>query len=185
MIKKNLLIGIGLSVFLFALSFILYLNFSYLGAKDKEVENLIFGQFKWLLILINLKLLMAYLIIGLIIAAFSLLLKINKIYNILLFNMFFWFMFWVRGIKLLPQLFTEQLYNKGFVLKYFQLLITDFTPLFLVYFIFIATIIAIGIKNKRLPYSFLIIGISLLVIVKFKESSITPSPKLLTAGPMY
>ncbi len=173
MVKKNLLIGIGLPVFLFGLSFVLYLNFSYLGATDKEVENLIFGQFKWLLILINLKLLMAYLIIGLVVAAFSHLLKIKKMYNILLFNIFFWFMFWIRGIKLFPQLYTEQLYTKGFVLKYFQILITDFIPFFLIYLIFIAAIIAIGIKNKRLPYAFLIIGISFLVIVKFKESAIT------------
>ena len=85
MIKKNLLIGPGLGVFLFGLSFVLYLNFSYLGATDKEVESLIFNQFKWLLILINLKILLAYIIIGLIAGTFSLLLKIEKIYNILLF----------------------------------------------------------------------------------------------------
>ncbi len=172
MVKKNLLIGPGLAFFLFGLSFVLYLNFSYLGATDKEVESLIFSQFRWLLILINLKILLAYIIIGLIAAAFSLLLKIEKIYNILLFNTFFWFMFWVRAIKIFPQLFTEQLYTKGFVLKYFQVLITDFTPFFLVYLIFIATIIAIGIKNKRLMYSFLIIGLSFLMIAKCKESAV-------------
>ena len=170
--KNNILTSAGFSVFLFAITFVLYLKFSYMGARNKEIEDFIFNNFKLLLLRINLKILLAYIILGLVIGVFSLLLNIKKKRNILLFNMFFWFMFWIRGIKLYPQMFTEQLYRKGALLKYFQVLITDFTPFFLIYLVFIITIVAISIRTKRVIYSLLILVISLSLVVKFKTGPV-------------
>lgn len=172
MVKKNILLGLGLAVFLFGLSFVLYLNFTYLGATNKEIEDIVFGQFKMLLALSNLKILLAYLVVGLVIAGFSILLKIEKLHYILLFNMFIWFMFWVRGIKIYPQLFRDQLFTRGFVLKYFQVFVTDFLPLFAIYVIYILIIAAVGIVNKRLPHALLIIAVSFLMILRINVSAV-------------
>lgn len=173
-IIKNILISIGFSVFLFAITFVLYLNFSYMGVRNKEMETIIFSNFKGLLVWINLKILVVYIVIGLIIGGFSWLLKIRKKRYILLFNMFFWFMFWIRGIKCYPQLFMEQLYRKGVLLKYFQVLITDFTPIIVIYIIFIVTILAISIINKRVTAAFVILLTCLLLVIKFDVSPVNP-----------
>ncbi|MCP4214979.1 MAG: sulfatase-like hydrolase/transferase [bacterium] len=173
MIKKNIWLSLGLGLFLFIISFVLYLNFTYMGAANKEIEELIFGQFKGLLLMVNLKILLAYLTVALIVAGFAILLKLKKIHTILLFNIFFWFMFWIRGIKLFPQLFIQQLFSKGFVLKYFQVLVTDHIPFFLIHGLFILTIIAVGVINKRWIYSFIIIGVSFLIVAKIPEFAVT------------
>ncbi|UCH93926.1 MAG: sulfatase-like hydrolase/transferase [Candidatus Aminicenantes bacterium] len=171
-IVKNILISVGFSIFLFALTFVLYLNFSYMGVRNKEIETTIFTNFKGFLFRTNLKIMVVYIVIGLIIGGFSWLLKIKKKRYILLFSMFFWFIFWVRGIKCYPQMFAEQLYRKGGLLKYFQVLITDFIPLVVIFIIFIVTIIAISIKNKRVIYSFVIIFLSSLLVIKFDVSPV-------------
>lgn len=183
-IIKNILISVGFSIFLFAITFVLYLNFSYMGVRNKEMEAIIFSNFKGLLVLINLKILAVYIVIGLIIGGFSWLLKIEKKRYILLFNIFFWFMFWIRGIKCYPQMYMEQLYQKGGLLKYFQILVTDFTPFILIYIIFIVTILAISIINKCVPVAFLILLFCLLIMIKFNVSPISnknprPAPNVL------
>ncbi|MCP5048525.1 MAG: sulfatase-like hydrolase/transferase [bacterium] len=163
-IKKSLLVSLGFSLFLFVISFLLYMSFSYMGGRNKQIEDLIFSEYKLLLTWINLKIFLAYIAIAIITSIFCLLLKIGKKRYILLFNMFYWFMFWVRGIKLYPQMFSEQLFNKGGLFKYFQLVITDYTPFALIYGIFAAVILGIGIKNKRLGGSFAILAVSFLMI---------------------
>lgn len=179
-ILNNILISGGFSIFLFAITFALYLNFSYMGVRNKEMENIIFSNFKGLLVWINLKILVAYIVIGLIIGGFSWLLKIKKKRNILLFNLFFWFMFWIRGIKCYPQMFIEQIYRKGGLLKYFQVLITDFTPFIVIYIIFIAVILAISIINKRVTAAFVILLLSLLLVIKI---DVSPSCHKKTGNP--
>ncbi|MGD2090809.1 MAG: sulfatase-like hydrolase/transferase [Candidatus Aminicenantes bacterium] len=171
-IVKNIFISLGFSIFLFAITFALYLNFSYMGARNKEMETIIFNNFKGLLVWINLKILLVYIVIGLIIGGFSWLLKIKKKRYILLFTMFFWLMFWIRGIKCYPQMFIEQLYRQGGLLKYFQVLITDFTPYILIYIIFIVTILAIAIVNKRVIAGFVILLVCSLLVIKFDVSPI-------------
>lgn len=171
-IAKNIFISIGFSIFLFAITFVLYLNFSYMGVRNKEMETIVFSNFKGLLVWINLKILVVYIVIGFIIGGFSWLLKIKKKRCILFFNMFFWFMYWIRGIKCYPQMYIEQLYRKGGLLKYFQVLITDFTPFIVIYIIFIGTILAISIINKRVPAAFVILLLSLLLVIKFDVSPI-------------
>ncbi|NIM18444.1 MAG: sulfatase-like hydrolase/transferase [Candidatus Aminicenantes bacterium] len=168
----NILVSIGFSAFIFFISFVLFLNFSYMGAKNEEIETFIFKNFKSLLLSINLKILLGYIIIGLIIGLFSLLLKIEKKRYILLFNFFVWFMFWIRAVKFFPKLFAESLFRKGGLLKYFQVIVTDFTPLWLIYLIFIAVIIAISIKNKRVIYALPILLLCLLLVVKFKVTPV-------------
>jgi arylsulfatase A-like enzyme len=186
-ILKNIFIGVGFSLFLFIITFVLYLNFSYMGARNKEIETILFSDFKGLLVRINLKILLVYIVIGLIIGGFSWLLKIKKKRYILLFNLFFWFMSWIRGIKCYPQMFMEQLYRKGGLLKYFQVLITDFTPFIVIYIIFIATILAIAVINKRVTAALVILLSCLLLVIKFDVSPIAykknenprPAPNVL------
>lgn len=186
-ILKNIFISVGFSIFLFTITFVLYLNFSYMGVRNKEMETIIFSNFKGLLVWINLKILLVYIVIGLIIGGFSCLLKLNKKRYILLFNMFFWFMFWIRGIKCYPQMYMEQLYRKGGLLKYFQVLITDFTPFIVIYIIFFMTILAISIIKKRVTAPFVILLSCLLIVTKFDVSPINqkknenphPAPNVL------
>lgn len=186
-ILKNIFISSGFSIFLFIITFVLYLNFSYMGARNKEMETIIFSNFKGLLVRINLKILLVYMVIGLIIGGFSWLLKIKKKWYILLFNGFFWFMFWIRGIKCYPQMFMDQLYRKGGLLKYFQVLITDFTPFIVIYIIFIVTILAIAVINKRVTAALVILLSCLLLVIKFevppidhkKNENPGPAPNVL------
>lgn len=166
-IKRNILLSFGWSLFLFIMAFVLYLKFSYMGVRNEEIEKMVFSNFKALLLFINLKILLIYLIIGFMIGIFTLLLDLKKKRYVLLFNAFVWFMFWARGIKLYPQMFSEQLYRQGGLLKYFQVLITDFTPMVLIYIIFTGTIIAIAIKNKRVIHSLFIILVCSVMVVHF------------------
>lgn len=171
-LRKNIPVSLLFAFSIFILSFFLYLNFSYMGETDKDVEALIFTNFIPLIILVNLKILLVYLLVGAAVGLFTILLKIERKRDILKFNIFFWFMFWVRGIKLFPQLFKEQLYFKGAFLKYFQILITDYVPLALIYLVFIAVVFIIAFKNRRIPAFFVIILLSTLAIVRFKVSPI-------------
>jgi hypothetical protein len=167
LVNKNILLSLGFSVFLFLITLVLYLNFSYMGARLKEVEEIIFNNFKLLLFWINLKILLAYLVIGLVIGIFSLLLKIEKKRYILLFNFLSWFLFWARAVKSFPQLFSDQLFRNNGLPKYFQILITDFVPYWLIYFVFIAVIAVVSIVKKRVWASIVIVGVCALFIVKF------------------
>ncbi len=166
-IKKALLLSIGFYLFFFFITFVLYLNFSYMGAKNKAIENLIFANFKWLLAWSSIKIFIVYLIIGLIVGIFTLLLKIAKKRFILLFNFFFMFMFWVYGIKIYPQMYNEQLFRRGGLLKYFQIFITDYVPLVVIFAVFIVTVVAVAIKQKRLVYVLPVILLPCLLILRF------------------
>ena len=167
-ITRNILTSTAFSFFLFASTFVFYLNFSYMGVRNKEMETFIFSHFKGFLVWVNLKILLVYMIIGLIIGVFSWLLNLKKNLSILLFNTFFWFMFWIRGIKYYPQMFLEQLYRKGGLLKLFQVVITDFIPLLAMYFIFVATIIVIAVIKRRVIYAFVIILLAFLLITQWE-----------------
>lgn len=168
--RRNILLSLGWAFFLFIISFALYLNFSYMGVRNEQIEKIVFSNFKMFLFLVNMKILTAYLVIGLIVGIFTLLLGLEKKRYILLFNVFFWFMFWVRSIKLFPQMYTEQLYRHGGLLKYFQVLVTDFTPMILIYIIFIGAVLAISIKNKRLAHSVLVLLVCSLFVTHFNVS---------------
>jgi len=143
-----------------------------MGVSDKNIESIILKNFMTTIILCTLKILLVYLLLGILIGFFSILLRIRKTRNILLFNIFFWLIFWIRGIKLFPQLYKGELYLKGTFLKYFQMFITDYIPLFVIYLLFVSVILTISIKNKRIPFSFIIILFSLIFIVKFKVSPV-------------
>ncbi len=143
-----------------------------MGETDKNIEELIFSNFVFVIMTANLKILVLYLVVGLMIGSFSLLLGIQKKRNIFKFNMFFWFIFWIRGIKLFPQLFKEQLYNKGESLKFFQIFITDFVPLFMIYILFLVTILVIAVHNKRIPAFFIVAGLCLLLIARFSVAPV-------------
>lgn len=171
-IGKNLLVSVGFSVFLFLITYLLYLDFSYMGTRNEEMEALIMNNYKMKLLGIHLKILLAYIVIGLMIGLFSVLLKLKKKRFVLLFNMFYWFIFWVHGMKLYPQMFIDQLYARGGVLKYFQLFITDIVPFVAMYILFAAVILSIAFISKRLPHALVVIVFSFLLIARFDVSPV-------------
>lgn len=168
--RKNISLSSIFAFSVFSFSLLLYLNLSYMGVSDKSIESVIFKNFITTIILCALKVLLVYLLLGILIGFFSILLRIRKTRSILLFNIFFWLIFWIRGIKLFPQLYKGELYLKGTFLKYFQVLITDYIPLFAIYLLFVLVIFAISIKNKRIPFFFVIILLSSVFIAKFEVS---------------
>lgn len=166
-LSKNIAPSLGFSAFLFIISFVLYLDFAYLGVRNREVEDFVFANYKLLVLWVNVKILLTYLAVGLMMGLFTVLLNLEKKRYVLLFNGFFWFMTWIRGIKMLPQMFVEQLYRKGGIAKYFQVLITDFVPFIAIYIIFAGVIFAVAIKKKRVVAAFVIMLLSFLMVVRF------------------
>jgi hypothetical protein len=139
-----------------------------MGATDKKIEEYVFSHYSWFLILYNLKILLTYFLFGSIILLFSILLAIKRKRMIFVFNFIVWFLFWIRGVKMFPQLFKEQLYNHSSFLKYFQIFITDYLSMTYIYIMFIAVIMFIGIRNKRYYQVFIVLLISFLLIYNFK-----------------
>jgi hypothetical protein len=175
-IQKNLWIGLVWALLLFVLSFVFFFNISYMGVRDKTIEKVITDNFKGVIIFFNLKILLFYFIAALIIAVFSLLLHIEKKINIFLFQVFVWFWFLLKGIKISPQLFVEPLYMKGGLLKGLQVLITDPIPLFAIYAIFPLVIMALAWKKKRLLHGLLIIALVAAFIFPFKSRAVPTQP---------
>ena len=172
---------------LFLLSFVLYGQFSIMGVTNVQVQTYVVTHFWKFILLYNLKILVFYIFIAFISALFSRMLLLNNTLSILGFNLILWGFYWIRGIKLYPQMFVEQLYNKGGILKFIQILITDYTPLWMIYIIFSGLLLIIGWKKKRI---YAALGISALValsIVKFHISPLsnpasTPMPNVLILG---
>ena len=170
--KKHIWIGLSLSLLLFALSFILFFNFSYMGVRDPQAEKIITANFKAIIVLFNLKILLLYGLVALIVSLFSLALKIERRGNIFLFHMFFWSWFLLRGVKVSPQLFVEPFYMKGGGLKSLQIFITDLLPLWGIYAVLPLAILAVAWRKKRLPHGLAIIALVALFIFPFKTSAV-------------
>jgi hypothetical protein len=125
--------------------------------------------------------------VALIVAIFSLLLKLEKKINILLFHIFFWFWFLLKAVKISPQLFVEPLYMKGGLLKSLQVFITDAMPLFVIYAIFPLVIMVMAWKKKRLAHGLLIIALVAAFIFPFKTRAVptekpAQNPNILFMG---
>lgn len=185
--KKHFGIGLSWSLLLFALSFILFFNFSYMGVRDPSAEKIITANFKTVIILFNLKILLAYLIIALFVSLFSLLLKLERKGYIFLFHMFVWFWFLLRAVKISPQLFVEPLYSKGLLLKNLQIFITDRLPLWVIFVIFPLVVLAAAWRKKRLAQGLAIITLVALFIFPFKTAAAKSSsaglpPNILVMG---
>lgn len=184
--KKTVLISLSFGLALFLLSFLFYFNFSYMGARDKEVEKFLLDNFVLLIIAFNLKILFFYSLFSFLIGCFSFLLNIKKTLNIILFQVFVWFFFWVRAVKLLPQLFDDQLYHRGGVLKIFQIIITDMTPFLVIYGLFVLILLLIAFYKRRFLYGMFIVLLCFLFAMRFKVSSMEPGlnhrPNILVLG---
>jgi hypothetical protein len=177
-IKKHLRISLFLAAFLFALSFILFFNFSYMGVRDPTAEKIITGSFKTIILLFNLKIMLVYGLVALFVALFSWLLGIRRRGFIFLFSLFVWSWFLLRAIKVSPQLFVEPLYARGGLLMKLQVFITDGLPLWAIYALLPLAVLAIGWKNKRLPHGLVVIALIAAFIFPFK----TPAIKAQKAG---
>jgi arylsulfatase A-like enzyme len=171
-IKKNLWVGLSLAALLFALSFILFFDFSYMGVRDPAAEKIITGSFKAVILLFNLKILLFYGLVALFISLFSWLLKIERRGFIFLFHLFIWSWFLLRAIKVSPQLFVEPLYSKGGLLMKLQVFITDVLPLWAIYALLPLVLLAVAWRKKRLPHALAIIALIAVFIFPFKTAAV-------------
>jgi hypothetical protein len=167
-IKKNIWIGLSLAALLFALSFILFFNISYMGVRDPSAEKIITGSFKMVIVLFNLKILIAYCLVALFISLFSWLLKIENRGFIFLFHLFVWSWFMLRAVKISPQLFVDAMYSKGGLLMKLQVFITDSLSLWVIYAIFPLVVLIIAWIKKRLPHALVIMVLVAAFIFPFK-----------------
>jgi hypothetical protein len=170
--KKNLWIGLSLAALLFALSFILFFDFSYMGVRDPSAEKIITGNFKTIIVLFNLKILLVYFAVSLFIALFSWLLHIERRGNIFLFHAFVWSWFLLRAIKISPQLFVEPLYSKGGMLQKMQVFITDSLPLWTIYVMFPLVVLLVAWRKKRLPHGLAVIALIAAFVFPFKTPAV-------------
>ncbi len=166
--KKNFIYSLLFSFILFVLSIIFYAKFSYMGVTNSDIQNYIINNYKTYILLYNIKILLFYLLIAAIISVFLILLKLNKSKEIIIFNLFIWFFFWLRAIKIYPQMFTEQLFLKGGILKYYQIFITDFIPLWSIYLLFAIVIVFISYKKKSYIGGMIIIITLFLILYPYK-----------------
>jgi hypothetical protein len=165
---KNILTGVLFSLSLFVFSVISNLSFSYMGVSDAQITQMIIRNFKKFLILYNLKIFFFYIGLGLLIGLLAMLLGIKRKRGVLFFSVFFWGFFWLRAIKIFPQLFVSVLYNNGGVRRYFQIFVTDFLPLVVIYGLFVLIVAAIGVRKKRLIGAGLVLLVSFLLVVHIR-----------------
>ena len=168
-LKKNLLVGVFVAAFIFVGSILLNFSFSYMGVSDKSATALIIRNYKSFLIIYHLKILLAYVGIGLIAGWFSWLLKISRRIPNILFQLFFWVMFWVRAVQIFPQLFLPQLFNRGGFFKGLQLFLTDVVPIALPEVLFAAVILGIALRKRRIVFGLAILLAAAGFIIKFKH----------------
>ncbi len=166
--KKNFIFSLLTSFTIFIISVLLYAKFSYMGVSNSEIQNYIMKHYKGYILGYNLKILFYYLLIGGFIAVFSIFLKIKKVKIIILFNLLIWVFFWIRAIKIYPQMFAEQLFLKGWILKHFQIFITDFLPLWSVYILFVSVIVYMAYKKKTYMGGGLILFVLFLILYPYK-----------------
>lgn len=165
--SKYIWTGLAWSILLFIISFLLFFNFSYMGVRDAQVEKMVRDNYAVFIILYNLKILAVYIFISLIVAACAALLKVQKWWGIVAFELFVWMPFWCFAVKLHPQLFMEQLYNKGGLRQGLQLLITDFMPLYFPFALLAAGILFLAWRKKRLWAGGLVIVLGSLLVIRF------------------
>jgi hypothetical protein len=170
--KRNLWIGLILAALLFVLSFILFFNFSYMGVRDPSAEKIITGNFKAIIVLFNLKILLVYFLVALFIALFSWLLDIRRRGTIFLFQAFVWCWFLLRAIKVSPQLFVEPLYSKGGMLRGLQVLITDVVPLWSIYALLPLVVLLIAWRRKRPLHGLAILVLVVAFVFPFKTAAV-------------
>lgn len=171
-IRKHLGIGLFLAALLFALSFILFFNFSYMGVRDQTAEKIITGSFKMVILLFNLKILLVYGLVALFMAMFSLLLHLERRLTIFLFHLFVWSWFLLRAVKVSPQLFVDALYSKGGVLQDFQVFVTDVLPLWAVYLVLPLVVMLTAWRKKRLWHGAIIMAVVVFFIFPFKTPAL-------------
>jgi len=171
-VKKHLVIGLSLAALLFALSFILFFDFSYMGVRDPTAEKIITGNFKTVILLFNLKILLVYGLAALFIAMFSLLLRLERRGTIFLLHLFVWSWFLLRAVKVSPQLFVDPLYSKGGVLRGLQVFITDVLPLWAITLAFPLVVMLIAWRKKRWWHGVIIIAMIVAFIFPFETPAI-------------
>ncbi len=177
-LKSHLLTSMFVAGFLFLFSIFSNFSISYMGVTDRNLVQMIIANYKFFIVLYNCKILAAYLLLGLLIGLFSFFLKISRLVNVALFSLFVWGMFWVRAIKQFPQLFLEQLFNKGGLAREFQLFLTDRMPPLMPILFLVLLIGGLGVRNRRKTAGTLILFICGLFVIRFHEAPL----QVKTAG---
>ncbi len=176
--KKHIGISLFLAAMLFASSFILFFDFSYMGERDPAAEQVITGGFKTVIVLFNLKIIAVYALVALFIALFTMLLGIERRGMIFLFQLFVWAWFLLLAVKVSPQLFVEPLYARGGLPMKLQAFITDALPLWLIRIAFPLVVMLAACRKRRPWHGAVVIALVVVFIFPFK----TPALKAPPAG---
>lgn len=151
-------LGLAFYAGLFVLSLLWNAGFSVMGVSKSEVARLVLSSFWPWVLLAQAKILLCYLAVGYVVGisaelvAQNLFMKLRyaRVWWIIAVNAYFF----LASVRKYPQLYTEALYNRGGLLKFFQLAVTDWAPDFLftgtgaVLLSFLAFSLAIYIAKK-------------------------------------
>ncbi|MCB4792502.1 MAG: sulfatase [Elusimicrobia bacterium] len=124
--------GIFFYLFLFVISLLWNAGFSAMGVKQSEVSKFIVSRFWPEVIFIQLKILLAYLSLGLLTGFIVEFIGQNTVFKFK--GMKFFLLVFITSylliysIKIYPQLYTETFYDRGGILRSFQVFITDSIP---------------------------------------------------------
>jgi hypothetical protein len=187
--KKRVLTNLGFAVALFFLMLILYASFSFMGVSNKSIQSYVLENYQSVIILYNLKILGFYILTALIMTLFSYWLQLTSVKEIILLNLTFYGFSWIKGIKLFPQVFTEQLYSRGGILKFFQVMMTDSVPLWLIIILPAALLALVGLKKRIIRGPVFTLLLSILIFFPFYPPSAKvqrkeppPFPNILILG---
>jgi len=137
-----------------------------MGVTEKSLQQYVVTHYWKFILTYNLKILLIYLLVGFLVGIISGLFDFQRVSSILLFNCLFWGFFWVRAVKLYPQMFVEQLYSRGTVLKLTQILITDYIPLEAIYGLALLLLFYLSFKKKKVLPGLLTLSFALLIFLK-------------------
>ncbi len=177
---RHLRISLFLALALFALSFVLFFDFSYMGERDAAVEQIVTGNFKVLILLFNLKILLVYGLVALFLALCSLLLGLERRGSIFAFQLFVWSWFLLRAVKVTPQLFVEPLYSRGGLAAKLQVFVTDVLPLWAIHLLFGLAVMLTALSRRRFWHGLAVVAMVVAFIFPFKTP---PLRAQAAAGP--
>ena len=185
--RKALRVSLFLWLSVFVLSILLYGKFSIMGVTNAKVQSYVISHFLTFILIYNTKILLFYILLAITMALFSRMLGLEKTLSIIGLNLVIWLFYWTRAVKIYPQMFVEQLYNNGGILKELQIFITDILPLWLIYAIFFVAILGIGIKKRKYLSAIIIIFLVTISTVKFRTAPLknaveTKFPNILILG---
>ena len=162
--KKRFLFSLLFSLAVALLSLCLFNGFSVMGVANREIQNYVLSHFKGYILLYQFYILLGYLGVALVMTLWTSLLKLEKAWEILLFNLVIWLFFWLRAVKVHPQVFVEALFSHPGWRRSLQLFLTDTLPLWTLFSLFFLYIALLIFRSRRYTGG-MVVALTLLFIL--------------------